>query len=277
MIRLQLVCLISFVLSATGAMAGGYDDFASGISAINRGESDHAIAFLTSALAAGDLNAHLVPVAYLERARAYAEKGDCPAAITDASAAIALKSDYFEAFLLRANADRCTGRDADAVADFTRTIAMRPLDDAYWQRGLARWNLGDFQNAADDFSETASRSPKWAYPVIWFGLSKLRSGSFDGADFAKRYRSFDDGDWPAPVFGLYESHIKPDDVIVAAGKGDEKVAKDNLCEARFYVAQWWLAQKNTPAAKPLLESVRDTCRHDFIEYRQALVELKRLP
>jgi lipoprotein NlpI len=277
MSRVWIGSLLWLVLSATGAAAaGGYDEFVSGIAAVNRDDDDQAIADMTSALAAGDLNASLVPVAYLERAQAHAEKGDCPAAVADASAAIKLKPDYFEAFWLRARADSCAGHDTEAVADFTQVIAMRPLDDAFWQRGLARWNLGDFQNAADDFSETASRSPKWPYPVIWFGLSKLRAGSFDGVDFAKRYQPFDDSDWPAPVFGLYESHAKPDDIVVAAGKTD-KAAKDNLCEAHFYVAEWWLAQKNTTAAKPLLEDARDNCPHNFIEYKAALVELKRLP
>lgn len=276
MMRHWIGCLLWLVLSATGATAGGYDDFASGLSAANRGDTDQTITYMTSALTAGDLNAGLVPVAYLERAWAHMEKGDCPAGITDASAAIKLKPDYFEALFLRANADRCDGRDADAVADFTQVITMRPVDQAYWQRGLARWNLGDFQNAAADFSETASRAPKWPYPVIWFGLAKLRAGGFDSADFAKRYRDFGESDWPGPVFGLYESHTKPDDVVLAAGKSNDKAAKDNLCEAHFYIAEWRLTQNDASAAKPLLEDVRDTCRHDFIEYREALVELKRL-
>jgi lipoprotein NlpI len=274
--RLGFGCLLALVLGTTGAIADGYDDFASGISAVNRGDNDQAVTYLTSALAAGDLNANLVPVAYLERARARAAKGDCPAAIADAGQAIQLKPDYYEAFALRAEVDRCAGKDSDAVADFTQVIAMRPVDGAYWQRGLARWNLGDFQNAADDFSTAASKSPKWPYPVIWFGLSKLRAGAFDGVDFAKRYESFGGSDWPGPVFELYETHAKPDDVILTAGKS-EKAAKDNLCEANFYVAEWWLVQKNAAAAKPLLEDVRDHCRRDFVEYREALVELKRLP
>ena len=276
MSRLWIGCLLAVVLGTTGVVAGGYDDFASGISAVNRGDNGQAITYLTSALAAGDLNANLVPVAYLERARAYAAKGDCLAAIADAGAALRSKPDYYEAFELRAEADRCAGKDSDAVADFTQVIAMRPVDDAYWQRGLARWNLGDFQNAADDFSTAATKSPKWPYPVIWFGLSKLRAGAFDGVDFAKRYDSFGASDWPGPVFELYEAHVKPDDVILVAGKS-EKAAKDNLCEADFYVAEWWLVQKNAAAAKPLLEDVRDHCRHDFVEYAEALVELKRLP
>lgn len=268
--------LLWLVLSATGATAGGYDDFVSGISAVNRGESDKAIGFFTTAVAAGDLNASLVPVAYLERARAHLEKGECAPAIADATAALKLKPDYFEAYQYRALANECAYMYSDVIADYTQVIAIRDLDGAYQQRALARWSVGDFENAAADFSVAASRSPKWAYPVVWYGLSKLRAGTFDGVDFAKRYQSFNLSDWPGPVFELYEGHAKPDDVLQAAGKGEAKVVKDDLCEAHFYIAEWWLVQKNKDAAKPLLENARDNCRHDFIEYRAALVELGRL-
>jgi lipoprotein NlpI len=276
MSRLWIGWLLGLVLSATGANAAGYDDFASGLSAVNRGDNDKAIGFFTSALAANDLNASLVPVAYLERARAHLDKEECAPAVADATAALKLRADYFEAYLLRATADRCARMDSEAIADFTQVIAKRDLDDSYWQRALARWNLGDFENASGDFATVAERAPKWPYPVLWFGLSKLRAGTFNGVDFNKKYQSFDASDWPGPVFELYQGKSKPDDVLQAAGKGDAKTAKDNLCEAHFYIAEWWLVQKNTDAAKPLLDDVQTNCRHDFVEYRAALVELGRL-
>jgi lipoprotein NlpI len=274
--RLWTGGLLWLVLGVTGAHAAGYDDFASGLSAVNRGDNDKAIGFFTTALAAGDLNANLVPVAYLERARAHLDKAECAAAIADATAALKLKTDYFEGYQLRAVADRCARLDPEAIADFTQVIAIRDLDGAYWERAHARWNVGDFENAAADFSTAAERSPKWAYPVIWFGLSKLRAGTFDGIDYIMRYRPFHVSDWPGPVFQLYEGRAKPEDVLQAAEKGDAKAAKDNLCEAQFYVAEWWLVQKNAETAKPLLKGVQNSCRHDFIEYRAALVELGRL-
>jgi lipoprotein NlpI len=49
-----------------------------------------------------------------------------------------------------------------------------------------------------------------------------------------------------------------------------------MCEANFYLAEWWLAKKGEETARPLLEDVRDNCRHDFIEYSAARAELTRL-
>jgi lipoprotein NlpI len=107
-------------------------------------------------------------------------------------------------------------------------------------------------------------------------MSKLRAGTFDAADYTKKYPRFDMSDWPGPVFQLYAGHAKPEDVLQAAGRGDAMVAKNNLCEAQFYVAEWWLAQKNAAAAKPLLVNARDICLHGSIEHLGALVELGRL-
>jgi tetratricopeptide (TPR) repeat protein len=274
MTRLWFCCLLACVLSVAAARAAGYDDFASGMSAVNRGDNDQAIAFFTSALAAGDLSASLAPVAYLERARAHLAKDECPQAAADAAAALKAKPVYFEASLLKARADTCDGAQADVIADLTQVIAIRPFGEAYFERALARWSGGDFEGAAGDFSTASSLTPEWAYPVIWFGLSKQRAGTFDGADFAKRRQSFDGNDWPDPVLSLYEGKAKPDDVLAVAGKGD--AAKGNLCEAHFYIAEWWLIQKNADAARPLLQDAKSNCPRNFIEYRAAQAELGRL-
>ncbi|HTW36809.1 MAG TPA: tetratricopeptide repeat protein [Rhizomicrobium sp.] len=277
MARLLLGCLISLILSVSGAWAAGYDDFASGLSAINRGDDDQAITFFTSALAAGDLNARLVPIAYLDRGRAHWRKGKCTLAIADFSAAIKARPDYFDAYVGRGIADRCAGNDADAIIDFTQAVAKRPFADAYWQRGLARWDLGDLDGAAQDFSATVPLAPTWPYPALWFAMSKQRTGSFDGRDFASRIDGLDLHEWPGPALELFRGNATPDDVYRAAGEGDAKKTKGQLCEADFYVAEWWIVQKKPDAAKPLLMRARDNCPQDFTEYVAAAVELKRLP
>ena len=103
--RLWTGGLLWLALSATGASAAGYDDFASGLSAVVNGRSDKAIGFFTRALAAGDLNANLVPVAYLGRAQAHLFKNECDQAVADATSALKLKADNYEAYQLRGRAD----------------------------------------------------------------------------------------------------------------------------------------------------------------------------
>jgi lipoprotein NlpI len=268
--------LLWFVLGPGGAYAAGYDDFAQGLSAVNRGDNDRAIALFTSALAAGDLNPSLVPVAYLDRARAQIGKGDCAAAIADLTAALKLKTDYLDAMMARAHAERCAGDYSSAIADYSQTLTLKPTADVYWWRGLARWDAADFEGAANDFSTMAAASPKWSYPVLWFALSRLRTNTYDAGEVAKKTDSLDLDAWPGPLFGLISGKSKPDDIFRQAGDDDAQKAKDDLCEAKFYVAEWRLVQKDVTEAKALLEEARATCRHDFIEYDAANIELKRL-
>src|SRR5215469_16477935 len=101
MSRAPIAILLGLVLCAAPALAAGYDDFADGLTALARDDYDGAIALFTSALAAGDLTANLVPVAHLQRARAYLFKGNCPAATLDLSSAIALRPNYSEAIAMR--------------------------------------------------------------------------------------------------------------------------------------------------------------------------------
>jgi len=276
MARLLFGCVFSLALAASGVRAGGYDDFAAGLSAVSRGDNDRAIALLTSALAAGDLNASLVPNLYLGRARAYLAREDCQLAIADLSAALRLKPDFVDALLLKGRADNCAGNYTDAVDELTRAVALRPSADAFWERAHARWDAGDFDAAAQDFSFAASYSRRWPYLLIWYGLAKERAGTFNRDDFVARSYPFDLIDWPGPVIRLYQHAVEPEDVMRATEARDEQISKNNLCEAHFYVAEWWIAQKNLALAKPLLEAARDGCPHSFIEYLAAGVELKRL-
>ena len=277
MLRIWLVCLVLLALSASGAKAAGYEDFASGISAVNRGDYDRAIAFFTSALAAGDLNASLVPVAYLDRGHARYHKGECVPAIADFSAALKARPDYFEAYVGRGMANRCAGNDADAIADLTQAVATRPVAEAYWERGLAHWDLGDFDKAAQDFSAAAPLVQGWSYGPLWFALSKQRAGSFDDRDFGNQLDHLDLRAWPGPAIELFRGNATPDEVYRASGQVEASKKREALCEADFYVAEWWVVHAKPDTAKPLLMRARDNCRDDFVEYSAAAVELKRLP
>jgi len=263
-------------LGATGVRAAGYDDFAQGLSAFNRGDNDRAIALFTSALAAGDLNANLVPVAYLDRARAQLIKGDCASAIPDLSAALKARPDNLEALHIRGDAERCAGSPESAIVDYTQAIALKPDASGYWGRGLSRWDIGDFADAATDFASAAARNPKWPYPILWFDMARFRAGAFGPAEVRESIANLNVDDWPGPLFDLFAGNATPDDVFHAAADGDPKIAADKRCEANFYVGEWWLLKKNPDAAKPLLQDAATNCRHDFVEYFAAATELKRI-
>lgn len=276
MTRAVLAVLLVLVFGqATALAADSYEDFARGISAVNQGDSDQAIALLSSALAGGDLDPHLVPVAYLERARAFLAKQQCAPAVSDLSAALKLKPDYAEAYVYSGFANDCAGDAAAAMADFSKVIEALPNAAIFFARGRARWNEGDFAGAAADFAEASKRETRWAYPVLWFAIATMREGTFDAGRMKDLLDDVEDSDWPAPLLAVFEGSRKPEDAFAAADK-DPKSQSDRRCEADFYLGEWWLGQKNVEVARPLLLQAQSHCRHDFIEYAAANVELKRL-
>jgi lipoprotein NlpI len=276
MLRRFLVCSLLLLIGMATAVAAGYDDFARGLSANNRGDADQAITSFTVALKAGDLNSKLVPVAYVQRAIAYTRKAECALAVSDLTEAIKLRPDYLEAYGLRGYANECTGDGAAAVADYTQAITIKPNAEFYAVRGQARWSAGDFAGAVDDLAQGVKLVPKATYWVLWQAMAQTRAGTFDANGLADEISALDLDGWPDPVLDLYRGKSKPEDVARAAGVGDAKAVTGQRCEANFYTAEWWLAGHNEMAARPLLLDARANCPHDFVEYFFTNVELKRL-
>jgi lipoprotein NlpI len=272
----RLSLLLTFCVGATGALAAANDDIARGLSAVNRGDNDGAIAYFSQALEGGNLDSGLAQIAYFDRARAYMNEEECGPAAADLTSAISLKPDNADDYMMRGRAYRCAGRYQDAIADYTEVIRLAPSGNAYWQRALARYNAGDFDGAATDSQAAMLFAPKWPYPLLWFAIARMREGKFEASDIAGKTELIDQSTWPGQVFALYKGDATPDDILRAAQTGDAKAARDNLCEAHFYLAEWWLAKRGVGAARSLLEDVRDNCRHDFIEYSAARAELNRL-
>jgi lipoprotein NlpI len=273
----RLFCLLGFLLFvSSGAQAASYDDFSRGVAANNRGDSDLAIAALTSALNAGDLNSSLIPTAYLDRGVAHLRKGECKDAVGDLSTAIKLKPDSIDAYSWRAAAHACAGEKDEASADLDILIAKQPGANAYRARGKLHWFDGDFAAAAADFQQAAALSPASPYIVLWLEMSRLRTGTFDPAKAKHDIRSLDSDNWPMPVFDLYSGKTKTDDVMAAALNGDSATPVGRQCEARFYIAEWWIANHNPGTAKPLLEQAKATCPRDYEEYPAVMTELNQL-
>jgi lipoprotein NlpI len=275
MLRLWLGSLLALVLGTTGAVAGGYDDFAHGMIAFDRGDDDHAIQSFTAALADGDLNAGLVPVAYLDRARIHIQRGDCAQAASDLSEALKVKADYADAYFSLGLTNLCLADQTAAQTNFTRAIELRPTAEGYFGRSRSLWSIGNFTNAAEDAARALGLSPRNAYAELWFAMSRQRAGTFDARAFAKNIDVLNWSGWPAPIFLLYEGESKPEDVFLAIGSTQGKLAKERRCEANFYVAEWWIARGDFSVAAPLLEDAKNNCPDDYLEKFAAIVELKR--
>jgi lipoprotein NlpI len=261
------------LLAVSGARAAGYDDFSRGISASNRLADDEAISLFSSALTAGDLNASLQPVAYLDRGRVYLRKKECDLALADFSAALKLKPDSGDALEGRAKAHVCLGNLRAAADDIGAGIKITPTASAYSARARVRYLLRDFAGATNDLEEALKLEPEFPYHAIWLGLAQLRAATFDAGHFSHVISDMDDRDWPYPILSLLKGDRTPESVMRDATREDDKGRK---CEADFYLAEWHLISQSQEAARPLLQEASTICPRDYVELEAARVELGQL-
>ena len=270
-----LVCAAFLALPAR-PLAAAYDDFARGISANLQGDNALAVTSFSAAIAAGDLNATLLPAAYRGRGLANLRLGQCKNAIADLNEFIRLKPGDVQGLELRAGAFACAGEFSAAESDLTEVIGARPERGAYWSRGRVRWRMNQFAGAADDFAQVVELEPENGFAVLWLELSRARGGALDPKVGEHDLHGLDSNDWPAPLIQLFVGDAKPEDISAAALHGDADKVIHQQCEADFYIAEWWLARNDTASAKPLLERAWQKCPKNFIEFAEARFELSAL-
>ncbi|HWD25642.1 MAG TPA: tetratricopeptide repeat protein [Rhizomicrobium sp.] len=272
------VLALSFLLlAAAAAGAAAYDDFARGLNAVQRGESDTAIAAFSAAIAAGDLSPGLMPQAYRDRGIAYLQKGDCDPALADFAAGLKLKPADGDITRQHARAAACIGKTDIALADLTALIDAKFSSDIYQDRGMLRWRTGDFPGAASDFAAYIAARPWDAHGTLWLEMVRARAGQLQPDVAAHDARQYDDEKWPAPLLALYAGKSTPEQALAAAA-----VARDaarvpvQQCEADFYTGEWLLAKPDPEGGKALIAKAHRECPQDTIEYEDAGIELARL-
>lgn len=258
------------------AVAAAYDDFARGVSANLQGDSALAVTSFSAAIAAGDLNATLLPTAYRGRAVAYLRQGKCKNAIGDLNEFVRLKPGDVQGLELRGDALACAGDFSSAETDLTAVISARPDYTSYSSRARVRWRLKKYTGAADDFAHVVTLQPENGYALLWLEVSRARGGALDPKIGEHDLKQLDSSDWPAPLIKLFVGDAQPEAVSAAAMHGDADKIAAQQCEADFYVAEWWLTRNDAAAAKPLLESASQRCPKNFVEFGEARFELGTL-
>jgi tetratricopeptide (TPR) repeat protein len=217
------------------------------------------------------LNPKLVAL-YIDRAALRDRKGDKEQALADYEAAI--KADPASGLAYNARGDfyRAQGDYQHALADYDQAIEKQPNDlTAYGNRALVRFYKGDFAKAADDLKRVAAAQQVNAYPMLLLYLARARDGRKDARDeLAGATSKLNKADWPYPVVELFLSKKTPPALESVAAKPEQR------CEAQFYIGEWHLTRDAKPAAQKAFQAAVDSCPKDFVEYRGAVEELKRL-
>lgn len=234
----------------------------------SRGNPDAAIAEYDEALKLAPKQVAL----YVSRAGQWNLKGDAERAMADYDEAIKVDPKDATAYTARGDLHRSKGDYDRAIADYDQAIERQPDDlTAYGNRGLVRFYSGTFNKAAEDFKRVADAQVN-AYPALMLYLSRTREGDGRDAksDLTKTAGKLKAGDWPQPIVELYLGKKS-----ASATEGAAKTAEQK-CEVQFYIGEWHLTRKDRSEAIKALQAAIDSCPKDFVEYRAAVDELKRV-
>jgi lipoprotein NlpI len=307
--RLAGAALGLLLFGLAPGQASSYSDFNAGIAMRNHEEFADSLVYLSRALAASDLPAHLREPALVARGLDYEDLHNHAPASADLTAAIHLSPKLASAYVFRAGVEEELKAYDAAIADYTSAIALKPFmtdlhasrgtdyintgrfadaesdytfftgietDDAggFFQLGFAQWAQGHFDKAVSSFGTSRDFDSKNAYNALWREIARLDANARDST-ISHDARKLAKDKWPAPIIDLFTGRKKADEVLAGAEKADPKEIDAQKCEAAFYIGAWTLAQKDVGSAVPLFRRARDTCPDGFIEKIAASVELAR--
>jgi tetratricopeptide (TPR) repeat protein len=103
--------------------------------------------------------------AYYQRGLHYDLAGDSAAALQDYNKAIELQPRFLEAYRTRAVIYLLAGKGAEAIADYTRIIELRPDGESYYMRGNSYLEIGQSAKAIVDLTQSIKLDPTyyWSY------------------------------------------------------------------------------------------------------------------
>jgi lipoprotein NlpI len=153
------------------------------------------------------------------------------------------------------------GHVTEAVADFDKFLELRPEQKPHhWQRGIALYYAGRFDDAAKQFELHRSVNPQDVENATWHYLCVTRAAAAGGADLkdavTKARKTLipirEDRRVPMMnVYALYGGKGTPQDVLAAAkvGAPGEEELKERLFYAHLYLGLWHEAAGETEEAR----------------------------
>jgi tetratricopeptide (TPR) repeat protein len=98
-------------------------------------------------------------------------------AILSFDRSIALKSNFFEAYLMRGRSYQQDGKPEQAMHDFSKVIELRPNDPAGWtDRAALNLDLNNIQAAISDATRAIELDQKAGYPYNVRGAAYRKNG-----------------------------------------------------------------------------------------------------
>jgi lipoprotein NlpI/predicted aspartyl protease len=241
--------------------------------------TDARTAACTRAIASGKLSSKNLGFTYNNRGNAWGIKGQYDKAIADFDEAIRLNPQDAPTYGNRGHAWSRKGDYDRAIADYGEAIRLNPLRaDYHLVRGYTQFWLGRFAASLPDLTESLRLNPNQSYAIIWRYLAQSRSGKPELAtsEFLAKLGTLDRAKWPVPIIDFLLGKSDPDALLRAAEHPDAETRRGQVCEAEFYVGEWYLLNLRLKEAGDLLSRAQKSCPKTFVEYDGAVAELGRM-
>ena len=214
-------------------------------------------------------------VAFMIRSEARAALKDYAGALADTDAAMAAGMATADMYVYRARIRRAMGDTSGMMAEFEQALKLDPHDIAVLRvRGRTQYFQEKYAEADADLSAALAVRPD-GFDSIWLYLIRLRRGESKPETLESGMAQLGKDEWPVPVIQYLLDRIDRDALMKAAA-ADEKTRKGRECEANFYSAERLVISGKKDEARPLLQAAHDHCPANFIEYEAANIELERI-
>jgi len=151
-------------------------------------DDDAIITACSNLIAAGNGTSDELALAYLDRGRAYGDKGDTDSEMADLDKAIELDPKNTDAYSTRATAYGDKGNYDSEIADESKVIELDPQNEtAYYNRGTAYAGKGDNDSAIADEDKAIGLNAEDTDAYVERGIAYDNKGNHDQAiaDYSK--------------------------------------------------------------------------------------------
>jgi tetratricopeptide (TPR) repeat protein len=145
---------------------------------IRMGENEPAAADLSKVI---ELEPRRI-AAYQLRANAYVGLAKPLLAIKDLETALRLSPQWISGYTLRGRAYREIGNIKASLEDLDMAVALQPDGENYYQRGLTKEALGQFERAIDDYTIAIEIDPRADEPYRARARARTELGDSSGAE-----------------------------------------------------------------------------------------------
>jgi lipoprotein NlpI len=229
------------------------------------------------AIARGHLHGEDLADAHALRADALGQLSELDSALRDAECAVQLAPASPRAWLARSKAFWLRGDFSRAAADASRALHLdaNPFD-AYLQRGQARFYEGRHELAVEDFARAATRAEdetQRALALLWQGWSLRRLGRPLPADL---HNGPSARPWPRPALALVTGTMSPAELLAEAQRTAGDARELAMVEVWFALGQQHLVDGRRVEAREAFHHARAAGITRYTEHAAAGFELQRL-